>query len=360
MLIYVLLFCLLIFFSASEQHFKHSKFPEFRMLLFLILLLFVSARPPGGDKDYVSYLLSFSSFKDPLDYFNNYGDWVYFDPMYYLIPSFFKTYVTQVHYALITFFVYALIALSLKFVAISRLSEFFFLSLVVYFSNYFLLHEMTQIRVGVATAIFLFAIPYLQEKKYLHYFGMVLLALLFHYSSVLYILPLFLKPDHFNKKVYYAALALILVLVVVPTNFLMPLLRLDTGDVSFKSNNYLEYAELGITQQANKLNPGFIMSYLLTILWVLFIDQLQQHNPFARLLVKLQIMALLLFQFFAPIPGFAFRFSEIFLCTQIVTTPFLVYLFKNRWLGYASVIFISIIYLWLNLFYGKLMLDYFK
>lgn len=360
MLIYVVLFLLLVFFSASEQYFKYSRFPEFRWLVFFILLLFVTARPPGGDKDYVSYLLSFSTFQDPLDYFRNYSQWVYFDPMYYLIPSFFKTYVTQTHYALITFFIYALIALGLKFTAISRMSGFFFLSLVVYFSNYLLLHEMTQIRIGAASAIFLFAIPYLQQKKYGHYVGMVLLTLLFHYSSVLYFLPLLLRPDTFNKKLYYAALVVILILLIVPTDFIMPLLRLDTGDVSFKSNNYLEYAELGITQQANKLNPGFLMSYLLVIVHVFFIDQLQQHNVNARLLVKLQILALILFQFFAPIPGFAFRFSEIFLCTQIITTPFLVYLFRNKWLGYGVVVLIAVGYLWLNLFYGKLMLDYFK
>ncbi len=329
-------------------------------MVFFMMLLFVTARPPGGDKDYVSYLLSFSTFNDPLDYFRNYNQWIYFDPMYYLIPSFFKTYITQEHYSILTFFFYALIALSFKFAALSKLSDFFFLSLLVYFSNYFLLHEMTQIRVGVATAFFLFALPYLYSKKYTAYILMILLAILFHYSSILYVLPLFLKPDHFNKKLYYACLALILVLLFVPTNFIITLFRLDTGELSFKSNNYLDYAELGITQQANKLNAGFIINYLLVFLWVIFIDQLKMYNNYAILLVKLQILALFLFQFFSPIPGFAFRFSELFLCTQIFTTPFLVYLFKKKWLGYLSVILIVIGYLWLNLYYGELMQDYFK
>ncbi len=360
MLIYLIIFAVLVFFSANEQYFRYSKFVEFRVLMVLMLLLFAALRPPGGDKDYVSYLISFSSFKEPLDYFKNYTEWIYFDPMYYLIPSFLKTYVSQNNYAIIAIFIYAIIALSLKFTAITRMSHFFFLTLLVYFSNFFLLHEMTQMRVGVTTAIFMMALSFLKDKNYKAYLLMVLMALLFHYSAILFLIPLIFDSTHFKKNWYWAMMGLILIMTFVKTDFILPLLRLDFGDVNFKSNNYIDYAEVGLLQETNKLNINFIMSYTITAALVLFIDKIQEKNNYAYLLVKLQILSLFLFQFFAPIAGFAFRFSELFLCTQIITIPFIVYIFRNRWLGYAIVVLIAAGYLWLNLFHQKLMLDYFK
>jgi hypothetical protein len=360
MLIYFLLFLLLICFSFTEQYFKGSKFPEFRIFIFFIFLLFVTFRPVGGDKDYVSYLLSFDSFRDPLDYFRHYNEWVYFDPMYYLIPSFYKTYVSQTNYALMVFFTYALIALSLKVFSVGKLTNLFFLTLLVYFSNYFLLHEMTQIRVGVASAIFLFSIPYLVNKKYVSYVGMVMLAMLFHYSALLYFIPLFFSPFHFKQKIYFLALGVILVLTFVPTDFILPLLKINMGDVQVKSNNYIEYAELGVTEEVNKLNVNFLISYAITVVFTFFINTIQSKNNYAYLLIKLQILGLFLFQIFSPIPGFAFRSSELFMVTQIISIPFFVHIFKNKWLGYGIVILISAIFLGLNLFYGKIMQDYFK
>jgi len=358
MLIYILLFLLLMCFSFTEQYFKGSKFPELRIFLFIVFLLFVTFRPVGGDKDYVSYLLSFDSFKDPLDYFRHYNEWVYFDPMYYLIPSFYKTYVSQTNYALIAFFTFALIALSLKFVSMGKLTNLFFLTLVVYFSNFFLLHEMTQIRVGAASAIFLFSIPYLVKKNYAAYIGMVLLAIMFHYSALLYFLPLLLSPFHFKQKIYFVALGVILVMTFVRTDFILPLLKINVGDVQVKSNNYIEYAELGYTEEVNKTNVNFLISFAITALFAFFIHAIQAKNQYAYLLIKLQILGLFLFQFFSPIPGFAFRSSELFMITQIITIPFFVYIFKQKWLGYGLVLLISAMFFWLNLFYGKIMQNY--
>jgi len=358
MLIYILLFLLLMCFSFTEQYFKGSKFLEFRIFLFLVFLVFVTFRPVGGDKDYVSYLLSFDSFQEPLDYFKHYNEWVYFDPMYYLIPSFFKTYVSQTDYALMAFFTFALVALSLKFISIGKLTNLFFLTLVVYFSNFFLLHEMTQIRVGAASAIFLFSIPHLLNKKYAAYIGMVLLAMLFHYSALLYFIPLLLSPFHFKQKIYFLMLGIVLVMTFVPTDFILPLLKINLGDVQVKSNNYIEYAELGVTDEVNKINVNFLISFAITAMFTFFIHTIQSKNKYAFLLIKLQILGLFLFQLFSPIPGFAFRSSELFMVTQIITIPFLVYIFKNKWLGYGLVILIAVMFFWLNLFYGKMMQDY--
>lgn len=358
MLIYVLLFCLLVFLSFNEQYLRYSRFLEFRIFVFIVLLVFVSARPLGSDKDSISYFLSFSRVNDPLDYFINYTQWMFFDPMYYLIPSVMKTYVSDTHFVLLAFMVYALLGLSVKLLAIQRLSGFFFLSLVVYYSNFFFLHEMTQIRVGVSTAIFLFALPYLKQKRYAAYVGLILISLLFHYSSFLFFVPLFLHADSLNKKLIYAAMCLIILLTVIPTDFILPYLKIDTEDALVKSNNYIENAELGLAGGANKFNLLFLLSYVQLAFSIYFSDKIYEHNAYVYLLIKLQIFGLLLFQIFAPVSGFAFRFSEIFLCTQVVTTTYFVYLFQKRWLGYALVIVISAGYLSFNLFYSKLMGDY--
>ena len=62
---------------------------------------------------------------------------------------------------------------------------------------------MIQIRAGVANAIFLLALYelYLNRRKY--FLIKILLAILFHYSSLLTLLLVFLRNNRFNIKFYY-------------------------------------------------------------------------------------------------------------------------------------------------------------
>lgn len=67
--------------------------------------------------------------------------------------------------SIVLFVIYAIIGVSLKTYAIKKLTPLFFLSLLIYISNYFILHEMIQIRAGVATAFILLSIVPLYDRS---------------------------------------------------------------------------------------------------------------------------------------------------------------------------------------------------
>lgn len=108
------------------------------------------------------------------------------EPTFTLIGSLVKAVCP---WPVLLFVIYASIGVTCKILAIKRLTSLLFLSLVIYISNVYLLHDMTQIRAGVASGIFLLAIRPLAEHKIFRYTALILLASLFHYSALL-LLPL--------------------------------------------------------------------------------------------------------------------------------------------------------------------------
>ena len=63
------------------------------------------------------------------------------------------------------FLVYALISVPLRLTAIWKLSSLPLLTLSLYISHYYLLHDVVQIRCAVASALFVLALYYKLEQK---------------------------------------------------------------------------------------------------------------------------------------------------------------------------------------------------
>ncbi|WP_422387939.1 EpsG family protein [Erwinia aphidicola] len=102
------------------------------------------------------------------------------------------------------FFMYAFISIliCLQYINYSQLRLF---SLIVYVCLYFVLHNLTQIRVGAAAAMFLLAIPDLISKNKTRYILKILLACMFHFSSIILIPLVFLNNNRLNAKLFVAA-----------------------------------------------------------------------------------------------------------------------------------------------------------
>jgi hypothetical protein len=350
----IIIFSFIGFLAIGEQLINRKDLLFFGILVIIGLTLFATFRPAGADRDYDTYLYSFGLFLNPADYFKHFSDWAFFDPFYYLIPSFLKTYVSPQYYIILTFFVFAAIAVTLKAWSIYKLSNFFFLSLLVYFSNFFLLHEMTQIRAAVATGFFLTGIYYLEKKKYIVFLCLILLSTSFHYSSLLYLFVLLLNARSFNKPLYFGLLALTLIFAFIDTGFIFSFFSIDLGPLTIRASTHAELSELGLVEKVNKLSILFLSNFIITVVLILFSKTIYNHNKYAYLLIKLQVWGLLFFQLFSAIATIAFRFSELFLCVEIITIPFILFIFKNRLTGLIMVFLIAAGYFWMNLFHEKI------
>ena len=82
------------------------------------------------------------------------------------------------------FFVYALISVPLRLTAIWKLSSLPLLTLSLYISHYYLLHDVVQMRCAVASALFLLALYYRLEHKNNIALLCIFCGWLFHFSAV--------------------------------------------------------------------------------------------------------------------------------------------------------------------------------
>lgn len=96
------------------------------------------------------------------------------------------------------FFAYALMSIPLRLGAILKFSPLPILTLAIYISYFYQLHDLMQIRCAVASALFLFAIYYRAEKKWWRAVLLILVGILFHYSAFAGLVILFFSNKEFR------------------------------------------------------------------------------------------------------------------------------------------------------------------
>ena len=82
------------------------------------------------------------------------------------------------------FFAYAIMSIPLRLGAIIKMSPLPILTLAIYISYFYQLHDLMQIRCAVASSLFLFALYFRAEKKWWKAAFCILIGFLFHYSAI--------------------------------------------------------------------------------------------------------------------------------------------------------------------------------
>ena len=82
------------------------------------------------------------------------------------------------------FFAYAIMSVPLRLEAICKLSPLPILTLSIYISYFYQLHDLMQMRTAVASSLFLFAIYFRAEKRFWPTLWCILIGFLFHYSAL--------------------------------------------------------------------------------------------------------------------------------------------------------------------------------
>lgn len=243
------------------------------------------------------------------------------------------------------FLIFAILGVSLKLLAIKKLSLLPFYSIFVYISLYFILHEMTQIRVGVATAIFLLAIPDIYNRNFKTFLFKTILAMMFHYSAVIMLLAYFLNPYKINFKIFFFLPLIGIVFMFIGINIitiLNPFLFLLPDFLANKIELYILLLDDGKFNQINVFN------FYYTSLLVFYYIMILYHNYFKSLydVLFLKIFGLMLFcfYFFSAIPVLAFRVSEFFGVVLIILIPHFALIFKQKTIAKIPLI------LWLSIY----------
>lgn len=356
MVFYFLIFLLVGFILFISPTYKDRQ----NYLLFalaVILILVAGLRTPGIDPDSINYLINFASFGGPDSYFRDYEINSFFEPAYYLIPSLISV---KLHLSYVwVFLTFATIGVALKFAAIKRLTDFALLSVLLYYCTFFILHEMTQIRAGIASALILLSIPEIQKRNLLRFLVFIAIGTLFHYSMIIFLPMYFLRAKSINKALYLSLLFVPFILHFFNINALSILQVFRLGIISDKVQLYNDLLEMDMFVGINIFNILYLMQIFCCTVFILKSDLLLENNKYAILLVKVYCIAAASFVLFSNIPVIAFRVNELLGSVQIILMPFILYLVRPKYIALAMVLFFALLCISNNLIHVGLLKPYF-
>ena len=246
------------------------------------------------------------------------------------------------------FVVYAVLGVSSKIYAISKTSAFPFLSVLIYISHYFILHELVQVRIGVAAGFFLIALYYKTRENLYYTLIFILIAFFFHYSAAVGLLILFINNKH--SKLYY---------FLIPAGYVFYFLNsklnisIPIPYVQQKLDTYQEMKKWGIGDEINVFNFVFLIRIL--ILYFLFYKAKTISIKFTsvNLFIKVYAISLFSFLFLSDNPAFSFRIQEFLGVVEIMLIPLLGYAYRNKLFSKLIVVIIAIAFISIDVFYIK-------
>jgi hypothetical protein len=316
------LLCFLIFFLLCILCLVEIK-QQYKIGFFIVVLLILFAGFRGSvDNDYDTYEMMYNKISNNIN--------VNIEPTFYFITDFVNYLQSNISLLIL---IYSIIGVSLKTIALSRLSEFWLYSILVYFSFFFILHEMTQIRVGIASAFILFSIQPLKKNQLLHFFALITLGTLFHYSTLLILPVLFLNKNSISKGFY----------VLIPFGFLIhfssinPLYILEYLPIESFSLKFNTYKYLSTNQSINPFGVWNILRCVFCLILLYNWKYLQSKNEYSVILIKFYILSVFCLLSFSKIPTFASRISDLYAIVEVILIPFIFYLLKDSKTKYAVI-----------------------
>ena len=312
--------------------------PTINFLFFLVpLVLIAGLRPIGIDPDSLNYASILNiSFQE-----NGFFDKeLFFMLIIYCNQLFFSGNTTSF------FLIFAFIGVFLKLYAIKRLCRIPELSYISYILLYFILHEMTQIRVGVASAIFLLAIPDILNRNLKGFLIKTIFACSFHYQAIFMLITYLFNPYKFSR-IYYLILPIIAVFLATIKNQVLDFIKLI---INFMPGFISDYANIYIFLLYDNKHADintFNFYYMSVLLFYFFIVFNYKKLKFETDLILIKILGLSLFSYFSlsAVPVWAFRISEFFGIVIVILIVRIIFLFKEK-------IFISIpIFSWMGVYF---------
>ena len=308
------------------------------ILLGVVLILVAGFREIGIDPDSINYEYSFLHYNSGSQSITDYVEFSFI-----WISAIINQFTNDVH---ALFVVYAVLGLGLKFVAFRRLTEFWFLPVLVYLGDYYITHEMMQIRTGVLSGLFLLAIYYQVEHRKMMACLLILIGSCFHYSGFILLPLLFLSSDYMSRKkrlLWVSALPISYVIFFLGVGILM---SLDIPLIGAKLAAYQASEEQGRgTGYVNVFRPLHLFTIALMLYLLCFYDTIVEKSKYFTLLFKIFIIGLCSYQVFGFLPVLAQRVNMLLLVVTIPLFTYIYYTIRPVWAAILTIIFIAFIYL---------------
>lgn len=353
MWIYVAIFLMLLSFTLIPDE-KKQLVSLSLLVSSCALILLAGLRGVGVDKDYHVYKGYFDSVTSYAEYFQNSLK----EPAFVFIPVTLKK--LGVYSEPLVFTTFSLIGVLVILTAIVKYSKFPALSMLVFYSNYFFLHEMTQIRAGIACGILIHSLKYVTQRNVLKFVLCILMASFFHYTAFVFLVVYLLNGEHLKRWVYASMLVFSIGLAILGVGLENILQFFNFGILTLKLDLYIGAHSDGTFHGINIFNALILLNVFMAILILITINAIKKEEEYVVLFTKLQFISLTLFYLFSTLVVFAWRFSELFGIVQFLLFPMAIYSFKEKWIGQVIVTVVAASMFYLNIFYANLLNPYFN
>lgn len=235
------------------------------------------------------------------------------------------------------FFTYAIISISIHLSAFRKFSKLPFMTLAIYISFYYMMHDLVQIRAGVASGLFIWAMYFLYEGRRKLSVLFVIIGIFFHYSAAVgFAIFLFKNRMHtWEKNIMYA---------IIPFGLVAYFINLDIsclipdGLGGAKLEYYRELKEYGVDED----QAGYPLKYHVVIWLNIFMyflslyyhDYLTTKVKYATIALKTQALAFACLFFLNGVSSvLATRLNNYFSVASIFLWSSFVYLFTPLYVG---------------------------
>ena len=310
------------------------------ILMGFVMVLIAGLREIGLDPDSENYEYSFQHYYQS-------SEMGMVEPSFTLISAVLNVFTDNVH---LLFLVYAFLGVTIKLYAFKKNLQCIFVPMMLYISFYFVLHEMTQIRAGVVSALFLLAVYHIAKKEKRKALLLIIVGSFFHYSSLALLPTLVFGNKDFKRK------GSILIALLIPLSYLIyfggisMLLNTDIPLIGNKLAIYQQAMEKGkMTVNINVFDPVHLVSVMLFYYTLYFRKTITAFNENYNVVIKIVALGLFLHTSLAFLPVLALRISQLYCIVNIFLFSGIVYTFKQKWMGITILVLLSIFQMYLAL-----------
>ena len=295
----------------------------------VILVLIVSFRPIGLDNDSLAYTGEIAF------YISNKGNVfsMYLEPSFYWICNVSAFFFSGEMITRGVFLIYAILGVFPKIVFLMQKKSGVLVAVFVYIGYFFILQEMTQIRVAVVSSIFLFSIEDIKAKKLSRYLLKILIALLFHRSAFILIPVFFIAQIKKIPKYFYYALPL----VAISINMFLPIKSLIAV---LLSSGVFGWASVIISKLEHYSTSGSapMFTFFQVILLFLYYTMAHKFKNVNSIYFNIFSISIFIYYAFFSIPTLAIRTSEILRIVLLILIPDIVIRTKPQGIAYILAI----------------------
>jgi len=280
------------------------------ILIFCLLSVIAGFRHPGVDRDSFNYIEMIKTLLGSGDFWLRSNE-ISFSIIVHFADKILQSPVTG------TFLIYAILGIGIKLFVIRKESKMPIFSIFVYMCIFYILLDMTQIRVSVASAIFLFAVSDIVERRPANYFLKAAVAFFFHYSALVMI-PFYFISNKRPDKYFYLIMPVIAVIFGyfnLGTVILKHLPPLFPSTIEDKLYGYINIIPGSIRAFA----PYFLSKVVILYYCLILLNKFTEAEDY--ILIKIYAWAIVIFYMFFPLAVIAVRTYEFFLIVQILLFP---------------------------------------